>query len=102
MAAFGKAECPSSLRVIGRLPSFTWPCVCRGACGQASNKPRGRKPRGGPGRSEFRVAMAIDGLASSALLEEGGSNRMLEESRRRDDAMHWCEGAEEVDERESA
>lgn len=46
--------------------------------------------------------MAIDGLASSALLEEGGSNRMLEESRRRDDAMHWCEGAEEVDERESA
>jgi hypothetical protein len=46
--------------------------------------------------------MAIDGPASSALLEEGGSNRMLEEPRRRDDAMHWCEREEEVDVRESA
>jgi hypothetical protein len=46
--------------------------------------------------------MAIDGPASSALVEEGGSNRMLEEPRRRDDAMQWCEGEEEVDVREAA
>jgi hypothetical protein len=32
--------------------------------------------------------MAIDGLASSALLEDGGVNRTLEARRRRDDAMH--------------
>jgi hypothetical protein len=45
--------------------------------------------------------MAIDSPASSTLLEEGGSNRMLEEPRRRDDAMHGCEGEEEVDVREA-
>jgi len=32
--------------------------------------------------------MAIDGLASSVFLEDGGLNRMLEERRRREDAMH--------------
>jgi len=46
--------------------------------------------------------MAIDGPACSALLEEGRSNRMLEEPGRRDDAMHWCEGMAEVDVREAA
>jgi hypothetical protein len=46
--------------------------------------------------------MAIDGPASSTLLEEGGSNRMLEEPRRRDDAIHWREGKDEVDVREAA
>jgi len=45
--------------------------------------------------------MAIDGPASSALLEEGGSNRMLEEPRRHDDAIHWRKGKDEVDAREA-
>ena len=40
--------------------------------------------------------MAIDAPGSSTLLEEGGSNRMLEEPRRRDDAIHWHEGKDEV------
>ena len=34
---------PESLRVFGCLP-VTWQCVARG--GRASEKPRGRKPRG--------------------------------------------------------
>jgi hypothetical protein len=33
------AKQPQALRVIRCLPSFQWLCACRGACGQASNKP---------------------------------------------------------------
>ena len=38
--------------------------------------------------------MAIGSPASSAPLEEGDSNGLLEEHGRRDDTMHWCEGVD--------
>jgi hypothetical protein len=41
--------------------------------------------------------MAIDGPASSALLERGGPNGMVEVPRCLDDAEYWRDGGGEVD-----
>ncbi|NUX99525.1 hypothetical protein [Paraburkholderia youngii] len=42
------------------------------------------------------MAMAIDGPASSPLIEQGGANGMLEVPRRLDDAMNSRDDDDEV------
>jgi hypothetical protein len=44
---------PVFLRFVRRLPMSAGREACAGACGQALNKPEGRKPRGAPMQGEL-------------------------------------------------